>query len=305
MNSILSIKDLEKYYEDSPVLKSINININEGEIYGLLGRNGAGKTTIMKIILGLTKPTKGKVILLGSDTSTDKGKEVLKNVGCIIESPGFYSNLTATENLMIFAKLRGDSENSVKEALKLVNLPYNDKKLFGKYSLGMKQRLAIANAIMHKPKVLILDEPINGLDPIGIAEVRDLIKSLKENGTTILISSHILPELENLADRIGIINDGNLIDEINLEEWNSHNEFGVKIYVDKTQEAINLLSKNGVNSEQMATFNKGIIIKNENVKVSDLNKIFIKNDFEVNGIIEEKITLEDYFKKITGGQGIG
>ncbi|EEI82480.1 MULTISPECIES: ABC transporter ATP-binding protein [Peptoniphilaceae] len=305
MNSILSIKDLEKYYEDSPVLKSINININEGEIYGLLGRNGAGKTTIMKIILGLTKPTKGKVILLGSDTSTDKGKEVLKNVGCIIESPGFYSNLTATENLMIFAKLRGDSENSVKEALKLVNLPYNDKKLFGKYSLGMKQRLAIANAIMHKPKVLILDEPINGLDPIGIAEVRDLIKSLKENGTTILISSHILPELENLADRIGIINDGNLIDEINLEEWNSHNEFGVKIYVDKTQEAINLLSKNGVNSEQMVTFNKGIIIKNENVKVSDLNKIFIKNDFEVNGIIEEKITLEDYFKKVTGGQGIG
>lgn len=305
MNSILSIKDLEKYYEDSPVLKSINININEGEIYGLLGRNGAGKTTIMKIILGLTKPTKGKVILLGSDTSTDKGKEVLKNVGCIIESPGFYSNLTATENLMIFAKLRGDSENSVKEALKLVNLPYNDKKLFGKYSLGMKQRLAIANAIMHKPKVLILDEPINGLDPIGIAEVRGLIKSLKENGTTILISSHILPELENLADRIGIINDGNLIDEINLEEWNSHNEFGVKIYVDKTQEAINLLSKNGVNSEQMATFNKGIIIKNENVKVSDLNKIFIKNDFEVNGIIEEKITLEDYFKKVTGGQGIG
>lgn len=305
MNSILSIKDLEKYYEDSPVLKSINININEGEIYGLLGRNGAGKTTIMKIILGLTKPTKGKVILLGSDTSTDKGKKVLKNVGCIIESPGFYSNLTATENLMIFAKLRGDSENSVKEALKLVNLPYNDKKLFGKYSLGMKQRLAIANAIMHKPKVLILDEPINGLDPIGIAEVRDLIKSLKENGTTILISSHILPELENLADRIGIINDGNLIDEINLEEWNSHNEFGVKIYVDKTQEAINLLSKNGVNSEQMATFNKGIIIKNENIKVSDLNKIFIKNDFEVNGIIEEKITLEDYFKKVTGGQGIG
>lgn len=305
MNSILSIKDLEKYYEDSPVLKSINININEGEIYGLLGRNGAGKTTIMKIILGLTKPTKGKVILLGSDTSTDKGKEVLKNVGCIIESPGFYSNLTATENLMIFAKLRGDSENSVKEALKLVNLPYNDKKLFGKYSLGMKQRLAIANAIMHKPKVLILDEPINGLDPIGIAEVRDLIKSLKENGTTILISSHILPELENLADRIGIINDGNLIDEINLEEWNFHNEFGVKIYVDKTQEAINLLSKNGVNSEQMATFNKGIIIKNENIKVSDLNKIFIKNDLEVNGIIEEKITLEDYFKKVTGGQGIG
>lgn len=305
MNSILSIKDLEKYYEDSPVLKSINININEGEIYGLLGRNGAGKTTIMKIILGLTKPTKGKVILLGSDTSTDKGKEVLKNVGCIIESPGFYSNLTATENLMIFAKLRGDSENSVKEALKLVNLPYNDKKLFGKYSLGMKQRLAIANAIMHKPKVLILDEPINGLDPIGIAEVRDLIKSLKENGTTILISSHILPELENLADRIGIINDGNLIDEINLEEWNSHNEFGVKIYVDKTQEAINLLSKNGVNFEQMATFNKGIIIKNENIKVSDLNKIFIKNDLEVNGIIEEKITLEDYFKKVTGGQGIG
>ena len=219
MNSILSIKDLEKYYEDSPVLKSINININEGEIYGLLGRNGAGKTTIMKIILGLTKPTKGKVILLGSDTSTDEGKEVLKNVGCIIESPGFYSNLTATENLMIFAKLRGDSENSVKEALKLVNLPYNDKKLFGKYSLGMKQKLGICQAIMENQKLIMLDEPFNALDEETNRIMINLIKSLKKEGKTILIISHQLQSLKEISDRVFIIKNQNISD-FNLKNVN-------------------------------------------------------------------------------------
>ncbi|HGC7740713.1 MAG: ATP-binding cassette domain-containing protein [Peptoniphilus harei] len=305
MTSTIEIIDLEKVYNDSTIIQSINIEVNKGEIYGLLGRNGAGKTTIMKIILGLVKPTKGKTFVLGKDTSTDEGKMILKKVGCIIETPGFYSNLTGTENLMIFSKLRGIRESMVKESLKMVNLPYNDKKLFEKYSLGMKQRLAIANAIMHKPDILILDEPINGLDPIGIAEVRDLLKSLKKEGVTILISSHILPELENLADKIGIINNGKLIEEIDMRTWSETNNSGIKVFVKNVNEANKILIKNGIKQNDISKCRDGIIITNKNITMHTINKIFAEEDFEVSGIIEEKRTLEEHFKLVTGGHGIG
>ena len=195
MSDIICVDGLIKEYAGIKVVDGVSFSVNKGEIYGLLGRNGAGKTTIMKILLGLANPTSGKVSILGKDMSVNSEKKVLKKVGCIIENPGFYSNLTGTENLEIFAKLRGLDQDSVKKALELVNLPYKDKKIFSKYSLGMKQRLAIANAIMHNPEILVLDEPTNGLDPIGIAEVRELLKKLKESGISILISSHILSEL--------------------------------------------------------------------------------------------------------------
>lgn len=305
MSSVINIQKLGKKYNESVIIKSINIAVEKGEIYGLLGRNGAGKTTIMKVVLGLTRPTQGKVTLLGEDTSTEKGKKVLKKVGCIIENPGFYSNLTGTENLRIFANLRNIEEESVKEALSLVNLPYDDKKLFEKYSLGMKQRLAIANAIMHKPEILILDEPINGLDPIGIAEVRELLKSLKKLGVSILISSHILSELESLADRIGIINEGDLVDEIDMKKWHSSNNGCIKVYVNDTKEAVRILVENGLEDYNIDSFEEGIVIKKETLTISEVNKIFVENDMDVNGIIEDKVTLEDYFKKVTGGHGIG
>lgn len=305
MISAIDIIGLEKKYNDSTILKSINIKVKKGEIYGLLGRNGAGKTTIMKIILGLVKPSKGKTTVLGEDTSTVEGKKILRKVGCIIENPGFYSNLTGTENLMIFSKLRGIEEGKVKEALAMVNLPYNDKKLFEKYSLGMKQRLAIANAIMHKPDILILDEPINGLDSIGISEVRNLLKSLKKDGVTILISSHILPELENLADKIGIINNGKLIEEIDMKTWDESNISGIKVLVNDINKAKNVLIKNGIKGSDISECRDGLVVTNKSLSISIINKIFVVGEVEVNGIIEEKRTLEEYFKVVTGEHGIG
>ena len=223
-NFVIETKQLIKVYGEQDVVKAVNIHVKKGRIYGLLGRNGAGKTTIMKMILGLTPITSGKVVVFGQDIK-GREKQVFPRIGAIIETPGFYPNLTGTENLEIFAKLRGTvGPNAVKNALEVVGLPYKDKKLFSKYSLGMKQRLGIANAILHDPELLILDEPTNGLDPIGIAEVRNFIKELSvERGKTILISSHILSEIALLADDIGIIDHGLLLEENSMKELKKKN----------------------------------------------------------------------------------
>ena len=204
-NTIIETRNLTKQYGPQKSVADLSIHVKRGRIYGLLGRNGAGKTTTMKMLLGLTKPTSGEVRIWGNPLQGNE-KKILPRIGSLIESPGFYPNLTAAENLRIFAILRGvPNGHAIRDALDLVGLPYKDKKLFSQYSLGMKQRLAIALAIMHDPELLILDEPINGLDPIGIAEVRSFIRELCDTGgKTILISSHILSEISLLADDIGI-----------------------------------------------------------------------------------------------------
>ena len=296
MSDIICVDGLIKEYAGIKVVDGVSFSVNKGEIYGLLGRNGAGKTTIMKILLGLANPTSGKVSILGKDMSVNSEKKVLKKVGCIIENPGFYSNLTGTENLEIFAKLRGLDQDSVKKALELVNLPYKDKKIFSKYSLGMKQRLAIANAIMHNPEILVLDEPINGLDPIGIAEVRELLKKFKESGISILISSHILSELENVADRISIIDYGKMIEEINMKEWKNKQNSDIRVFVKEVDIAKKILFEIGIEEQNILEFSEGILIQ---------NKVFVNNNIDLIGIVEDKTSLEDYFKKVTGGQGIG
>lgn len=205
---VIETKNLTKQYGTQMSVSDLNIHVKKGRIYGLLGRNGAGKTTTMKMLLGLTAPTSGEVEILGKNIRTNS-KQVLPHIGSLIEAPGFYPNLTGTENLRIFAELRNiKNANAIKGALELVGLPYRDKKLFSQYSLGMKQRLAIALAVMHNPSILILDEPINGLDPIGIAEVRSFIRELCDaQGKTILISSHIRRKEEGfdfLPDLIAI-----------------------------------------------------------------------------------------------------
>lgn len=305
MSDIICVDGLIKEYAGIKVVDGVSFSVNKGEIYGLLGRNGAGKTTIMKILLGLANPTSGKVSILGKDMSVNSEKKVLKKVGCIIENPGFYSNLTGTENLEIFAKLRGLDQDSVKKALELVNLPYKDKKLFSKYSLGMKQRLAIANAIMHNPEILVLDEPINGLDPIGIAEVRELLKKLKESGVSILISSHILSELENVADRISIIVFGKMIEEIDMKEWKNKQNSDIRVFVKEVDIAKKILFEIGIEEQNILEFSEGILIQNSQLSTTELNKVFVNNNIDLIGIVEDKTSLEDYFKKVTGGQGIG
>lgn len=222
---IIETKQLTKKYKGELAVSNVNLHIKKDSIYGLLGRNGAGKTTLMKMLLGLTPPTSGTFTLF-DQTLTGHEKQLYPRIGALIETPGFYPNLTGTENLEIFARLRNlNASHTVKNALETVGLPFRDKKLFREYSLGMKQRLGLANALLHHPQLLILDEPTNGLDPIGIAEIRDFLKTLcKDHGKTLLVSSHILSEIDLLADDIGILDRGVLLEECSIKTLKEKND---------------------------------------------------------------------------------
>ncbi len=304
-NYIIETKNLTKVYGEQKAVNSVNLHIEKGSIYGLLGRNGAGKTTIMKMILGLTDISNGEVSVFNQNIKGNE-KKIYPRIGAIIETPGFYPNLTGTENLEIFAMLRGTAfPNAVKNALEVVGLPYKDKKLFGNYSLGMKQRLGIANAILHDPEVLILDEPTNGLDPIGIAEVRDFIKDLSvKKGKTILISSHILSEITLLADTVGIIDKGVLLEENSMEELNKKNRKYIILEVSDVSKAATILEKEFVITNYSVEDNNHIRIYSHGLDMAKINKSLVMNEISV---ISSQIcndSLEDYFKKITGGEGI-
>lgn len=304
-NFVIETKQLTKVYGEQDVVKAVNIHVKKGRIYGLLGRNGAGKTTIMKMILGLTPITSGKVDVFGQDIK-GREKQVFPRIGAIIETPGFYPNLTGTENLEIFAKLRGTvGPNAVKKALEVVGLPYKDKKLFSKYSLGMKQRLGIANAILHDPELLILDEPTNGLDPIGIAEMRNFIKELSvERGKTILISSHILSEIALLADDIGIIDHGLLLEENSMKELKKKNRKYILLQVSDFSKAALILEHQFHLVDYSVHDDQTLRIYDTCLDMAEINKALIVQDIAVISSQVCNDTLEDYFKKITGGEGI-
>ena len=227
-------------------------------------------------------------------------------IGNLIESPGFYPNLTATENLQIFAELRGlKGSAAIKSALELVGLPYRDKKLFSQYSLGMKQRLAIALSVMHNPELLILDEPINGLDPIGIAEVRSFIRELCDaQGKTILISSHILSEVALLADDIGIIDHGVLLEEESLAELQQKNRHYIHFTVSDSEKAAHILAMAFKTRNYKICDSYNIQLMDASMPVAAINRAFIQNGLEVSEAHLCEDTLEDYFKEVTGGEGI-
>ena len=302
---VIETKQLIKVYGDQTAVNAVNLHVKRGQIYGLLGRNGAGKTTIMKMILGLTSITSGEADVFGKNIKGQE-KRVYPRIGAIIETPGFYPNLTGTENLEIFAKLRGTAApNAVKNALEVVGLPYKDKKLFGKYSLGMKQRLGIANAILHDPELLILDEPTNGLDPIGIAEVRDFIKDLSvERGKTILISSHILSEIQLLADDIGIIDHGVLLEESSMSELEKKNSKYILLQVSDVSKAALILERQFRLKNYSVQDDQTLRLYDTSLDMAAINKALVLQDVAVisSGLCND--TLEDYFKKITGGEGI-
>ncbi len=299
---IIETKDLTKQYGTQKSVSNLNIHVQKGRIYGLLGRNGAGKTTTMKMLLGLTPPTSGEVIIWGKSLVTNE-KKLLPRIGSLIESPGFYPNLTAAENLHIFATLRGvPNRNAIKNTLDLVGLPYKDKKLFSQYSLGMKQRLAIALAIMHDPELLILDEPINGLDPIGIAEVRSFIRDLcNERGKTILISSHILSEIALLADDIGIIDHGALLEEESLAELEAKSSKHIRFIVSDTAQAARILERIFHENRFTIQDDHKIQVHNLDLPIGKIVTAFVKNGLEVSGAATSEESLEDYFKRVTGG----
>lgn len=303
--TVIETRHLTKRYAAQTSVSDLSLHVRKGRIYGLLGRNGAGKTTTMKMLLGLTRPTSGEVFLWGKPLP-GREKELLPRIGSLIESPGFYPNLTGTENLRIFATLRGlKNREAVKNALDLVGLPYRDQKLFAQYSLGMKQRLAIALAVMHDPDLLILDEPINGLDPIGIAEVRAFIRSLcDERGKTILISSHILSEVALLADDIGIIDHGVLLEEESLVQLEAKSARYVRFAVSDAERAAAILRDVFQAYPFIVQDEKHLRMDSAGAPVARIVSAFVNNDVEVSeaSVVEE--SLEDYFKRVTGGEGI-
>ena len=223
ISNVLQIKNLQKEFKDTQVVNLSSLSVQQGEIYGFLGPNGAGKTTTMKMILSLISRTDGEIEVFGQPIGTDK--QYLNQIGSMIEEPSYYPNLTGYENLLVFQKILGFDKKNIQETLKIVGLdqPKNKKKLVKDYSLGMKQRLALAFALVKKPRLLILDEPTNGLDPAGIHEIRELIiKLAKEQGITVFISTHILSEVEHIADRVGIINHGQLVYEGEIRKIQSN-----------------------------------------------------------------------------------
>ncbi len=302
---VIETKRLTKIYGEQTAVNAVSLHVKKGRIYGLLGRNGAGKTTIMKMILGLTPVTSGEADVFGQNIK-GREKRVYPRIGAIIETPGFYPNLTGTENLEIFARLRGTTvPNAVKSALEVVGLPYKDKKLFGKYSLGMKQRLGIAGAILHDPELLILDEPTNGLDPIGIAEMRHFIKDLStERGKTILISSHILSEIQLLADDIGIIDHGVLLEESSMSELEKKNSKYIFLQVSDVSRASLILERQFHLKDYSVQDDHTLRLYDTSLDMGAVNKELVVQDVTVisSGLCSD--TLEDYFKKITGGEGI-
>jgi len=303
---VLQTVGLTKQYGTQFAVNDLNVNVEQGKIYGLLGRNGAGKTTAIRMVTGLLKPTSGDVILFGEKMRTPT-KQCFRRIGALIESPAFYENLTAKENLKIIADLRGtQSKNSIEKALELVNLENETKKKVKQFSLGMKQRLGIAMAMMHNPEFIILDEPTNGLDPIGIQQIRLLIKKLSaENGVTVLISSHILSEIEQMADKVGIIDKGVLVEELTMDEIRHRNRHYVKLTVSDMSKTVPILEKELAISDFQILNDNDIKIFQLDNNLENMNRVLVSNDIGVSELSVKKGNLEEYFLKLTGGVLIG
>ena len=297
---IIETNNLSKIYSKNIVVDSINMHVEKGKIYGLLGKNGAGKTTTMCMLLNLAYPSSGEIYLFGKN-SKKYTKEIYSNIGSIIETPGFYENLTAYENLKIISKLRKDFYlTDINLVLEMVNLENAKSKKFKDFSLGMKQRLGIAAAIMHNPELLILDEPINGLDPFGIKEIRTLLKRLShEYWITILISSHILSEIENIADVIGIMDRGVLIEEIPKEELHKRLNKFVEFEVSDVDLAIEILKKLELKENNDFTFTKeGIIHMYSHLELRDkFNSLFVSSGINVKKVNLCEENLEEFFTR--------
>lgn len=228
-NTAVEIRNLTKVFDGKEVLRGCNLTVQSGTIYGLLGANGAGKTTMFKLITGLLSPTAGNVKVQGETLSIDK-KDFLRKMGILIETPVFYNHLSARENLEIHLSYMEHSFEKIGQVLEMVGLGDTGKQPVSKFSLGMKQRLAIGRAISHSPQILILDEPINGLDPMGIRQIRNLFLSLAKDGMTLLISSHILSEIEHIADVVGVLTNGNVMQEVAICEIKKQYPNGLEEY---------------------------------------------------------------------------
>ena len=300
MPYILQTNNLTKTIGGKDLVKNVNLHIKKGEIYGFLGPNGAGKTTVMKMITNLWKPTGGNIEIFG-ETLTPQSYEVLKRMGSIIEFPTFYNHMTGYENLKLHCEYMGYYKHgSIENALDMLDLTDAAQKPVKNYSLGMKERLGIARAILCKPELLILDEPTNGLDPAGMKQIRDLLKTLcEEYGITIMVSSHILSEIESIADTIGVINHGMMIKEIGMKEIEEMSLAYIELTVANPKKAAYVLSdKLGISNFKIIE-NNTIRIYDQHISTQELSKVMALNDVEVMALGKQSETLEDYFLKMT------
>lgn len=297
MKTVLKTKNVTKKYGNKVVVNGISMTINEGDIYGFIGRNGAGKTTFMRIVLSLAKKDSGDVVFFDNQDIMSAGMKI----GTLIEEPGLYKNTTARENLKRFSILYGTDCRKIDEILKFVGLGDVGKKKVKNFSLGMRQRLGIAIALLGDPKFLILDEPVNGLDPYGMQEIRNMILKLnKEKNITFLISSHYLDELSKIVTKYGIIDNGVLVEEVEASQLKEKCKDKIIVDVNDVEKAKAVISEI-VNSDDIFVKDNIIEIHSNEGEVSKINKKLSENKIEVNSIYQSFTTLEEYFMDKIGG----
>jgi ABC-2 type transport system ATP-binding protein len=298
MEYILTTDKLTKAYGDFKAADELSVHVRKGDVYGLIGRNGAGKTTLLKMICGLSRPTSGSFTFMGKTGAELKG--YMNKIGSLIESPGLYPKMTAYQNIKLKCLSCGKGDKKyIEDMLELVGLTKAKNKLAGSFSLGMKQRLGIAIALVGDPEFLILDEPINGLDPQGIAEMRNIIYKLsKERGITIIVSSHILDELVKVADAFGIIHEGKLLDEFTTEELTARCATYSILRTSDNEKALEVLKNLGVNECEISGDEIKITSSVEDISV--VVSTLVKENLGVYEVSSKQITLEEYYLQRTG-----
>ena len=299
---VLKTYNITKKYGEQLAVDNVNMTIKKGDIYGFIGQNGAGKTTLIRLITGLIHKSSGEIELLGVNEENELNK-ARTMVGSLIESPSLYTNMTARENLEVSRLVRNiPGKKCIDEVLELVGLKDVEKKKVKNFSLGMRQRLGIANALMGNPKLLILDEPINGLDPMGIVEIRELLKKInKEKDMTILISSHILSELSELATTYGIISNGKLIEEITAKQLSEKCRQYIDLKVDNTARAVILLERELGISDYEVLEDSNIKVFSNLDNVGEVNSLLSRSGIIVESISVKGENLEEYFMNKVGG----
>lgn len=299
---VLKTYNITKKYGEQLAVDNVNMTIKKGDIYGFIGQNGAGKTTLIRLITGLIHKSGGEIELLGANEENELNK-ARTMVGSLIESPSLYTNMTARENLEVSRLVRNiPGKKCIDEVLELVGLKDVEKKKVKNFSLGMRQRLGIANALMGNPKLLILDEPINGLDPMGIVEIRELLKKInKEKDMTILISSHILSELSELATTYGIISNGKLIEEITAKQLSEKCRQYIDLKVDDTTRAVILLERELGISDYEVLEDSNIKVFSNLDNVGEVNSLLSRSGIIVESISVKGENLEEYFMNKVGG----
>ena len=291
MEYVIETNCLSKKFPNKLAVDKVSVHVEKGDIYGLIGRNGAGKTTLMKMILGTLFPTEGEITLFG-DSNLNLER---KRIGSLIESPGLYKGYTAYENMKRFSLLYGGTDEDIKELLEFVGLANTGKMKVGHFSLGMKQRLGLALSLLGNPEVLVLDEPVNGLDPAGIKEFRDIILHLnKEKQVTFVISSHLLDELGKIATRYGILSDGQLVDEISAYELQERCKTCLIIEADDLEKAEEVLTKAKLLGNHVINDNK-LLMYDHFEEPSLVNETLVKSGVKVNSLSFSNNGFEDYF----------